>query len=254
LLEKEIPGVLEIYPNPTFLPGVGGGRSREVNPFRQFAALMPLLFLIGACANSPLGGVYRLNPERSAEALDPGIPLTIVVDYVTVPEQVDRPQLVIRVNQSQLRIVDEARWNEPLKAQIRNVIAVDVAQNFRDARVSDTSQTTDRTTFRLAINVRIFDARPGTGTVLSIVWSILAPDSTRVLNGKSVVLQKINGDGYDAIVDAQSRALASISVDMADAIMSAIKEKPHVAGPIFDAKVDRRGDGTARQHAPSSTS
>ena len=251
MLENDVRGVLPIYPNPTFLPGVGGGRSREVKPFYHFLAVIPLLLLIGSCANSPTAGVYRLNPQQSAHPLDPGIPLAIAVDYVTVPEQVDRPQLVVRVDQSRLRIVNAARWNEPLKDQIGNVLALDVAQIFRDARVADTSQTTDRATFRLAINVRIFDAKPGTGAVLCIVWSILTPDATQVLNGKSVVLQQIDRDGYDAVVDAQSQALESISADIADAIMSAIKKKPRVDGPIFDANVDHRGNGEDMRRAPS---
>ncbi|WP_428983530.1 PqiC family protein [Paraburkholderia phymatum] len=209
--------------------------------FCRFPAVIPLLLLIGACASTPAGGVYRLSSGEPNQDLDPGIPLAIVVDYVTVPEEVDRPQLVVRINQSQLRIVEAARWSEPLKTQIGNVIAVDLAQLFRDARVSATSQTTDRATVRLAINVRIFDATPGTGAVLAIVWSILTPDSTRVLNGKSVVLQRVDGDSYDAVVDAQSQALASVSADMADAIMSAIKKKPRAVGPIFDAKARTTG-------------
>jgi hypothetical protein len=194
------------------------------------------LLLTGACANTPSGSVYTLNIEQSGQDLDLGVPLAVVVDYVAVPEEVDRPQLVVRINESQVRIVEAARWSEPLKSQIGNVMAVDLARLFRDARVYATSQSTDRPTIRLAITVRMFDATPGKGAMLAVVWSILTPDSTHVLNGKSVVLRRVDSDGYDALVNAQSRALAAVSGDMADAIMSAIQKKPHAVGPTFNAK------------------
>ncbi|MEI5998979.1 membrane integrity-associated transporter subunit PqiC [Paraburkholderia bengalensis] len=217
-----------------------------------FLAAISLSLLTGACVDTRSAGVYSLNSERShLNELDAGVPLAIVVDYVTVPEEVDRPQLVVRINPSQLRIVEAARWSEPLKTQIGNVLAADLARLFRDARVSDTSQTTDRPTLRLAINVRTFEAAPGKGAVIAIVWSILTPDSTHVLNGKSIVLQRVDGDGYGALVDAQSRALAAVTVDMADAIMAAIRKKPDTGIKNADASAQEpqapRASVTERQ-------
>lgn len=57
--------------------------------------------------------------------MDPGIPLAFVVDYVGIPELVDRPEFVIRINPSQVRIVETARWSEPLRIQIAKVLALD---------------------------------------------------------------------------------------------------------------------------------
>lgn len=211
---------------------------------------MPLLLTVGGCANAVSGSLYRLNPVHLSQQMDPGIPLVVVVDYVAVPEVVDRPQLVVRIDPSQLRVMQAARWSEPLKNQIANVVAADMQQLFRDARVSSISQPTDKPTVRLAINVQIFDSAPGAGVVLAIVWSILTPDSQRVLNGQSVIIQRVNSAGFDALVDAQSRALGAVTVDMADAIMSAIRKKPNTVGRLFDA-MDSKGDDKGTLRAPS---
>nr|WP_061167665.1 ABC-type transport auxiliary lipoprotein family protein [Caballeronia hypogeia] len=89
--------------------------------------------------------------------------------------------------------------------------------------------------------MRAFDSMPGSAVALSVSWSILTPGQDKVLNGRSVVLQRVEGDDYDALVDAQSRALAAVSGDMADAIMSAIKKKPPSAsGRIFEASIDAK--------------
>lgn len=211
---------------------------------------IPLLLIVGGCANAFFASVYTLNPVQLEQDLHPGIPLAIVVAYVAVPEIVDRPQLVLRIGQSQVRVVQAARWSEPLKAQIANVVAADMQQLFRDARVSTSSQPADRPTIRLAINVEVFDTTPGAGAVLAIGWSILTTDSGRVLNGRSVVIQRVKDGGFDALVDAQSRSLGAVSVDMAGAIMSSIEKKPHAVGRLFDA-MDNERNGKDTLRAPS---
>ena len=204
---------------------------------------IPLLLLVGACAQAPSSGAYKLSPEALRPAMDPGVPLALVVDYVAVPELVDRPELVLRINPSQIRIAETARWSEPLRTQIAEVLALDLKRLFRDSLVSTSSQTTDRPIVRLAINVRTFESTPGSAVMLSVAWSILTPDLKQVLNGRSVVLQRVEGESYDALVDAQSRAFAAVSGDMADSIMSALKKKPsNEVGRIFDARSTNGSD------------
>jgi uncharacterized protein len=191
---------------------------------------MLLCTFVCACANTPRGGNYSLNAESLRQDTDPGMPLAIVIDYVTIPKLVDRPQFVLRVGRSQVRVDDAARWRAPLKNQIATVIAADLGQLFRDAVVSTSSastssQPTGRPTVRLAINVQTFDSVPGSGAVLVVSWSILTPDSSRALNGKSVVVQQVDHDGYDALVDAHSRALAAVSEDIATMIASGIRKR-----------------------------
>ncbi|MFC0402298.1 PqiC family protein [Paraburkholderia rhizosphaerae] len=196
------------------------------------------LLLAGGCAHGPSGGVYTLNSEQLRQKRDLGIPLSIVVDYVAVPEVVDRPELVLRINPEQVRVVESARWSEPLKAQIATVLAIDLKRLLRSAPASD-AHTADRPTVRIALNVRAFDATPGKGAVLSVGWSILTPDFKRVLNGRSIVIQRVDRNNYDALVDAQSRALAEVSADIADAIMSAFEKKPRATGRIFNVRSNR---------------
>jgi uncharacterized protein len=207
---------------------------------RFWLLIVPILvsMFLGACANSTNGSIYRLNAEHLVQDMDPGMPIAIVIDYVSIPELVDRPQFVIRVNQSQVRVDEAARWGEPLRIQIASVIAADLGQLFRDALVSTSSQPTDRPTVRLAISVQTFDSTPGVNAVLVVFWSILTPNFEHVLNGKSVVIQQVDRDGYDALVDAHSRALAAVSDDIATAIVSGINKKPGEVGRIFTAKLN----------------
>jgi len=204
------------------------------------AALVLSLFA-GGCVNTPTGGVYTLNPESISLDHDSGFPLAIVFDYVAVPEVVDRPEFVLSVNSARVRIVETARWSKPLRTQIAAVLAVDMKRLLRDSSVFK-ERMNDVPIYRVAVNVRTFDLKLGEGAVLSIGWSILTPDSKHVLNGRSAVLQRVSREGFDALVDAQSRALASVSADMADAIVTSIRAKSQAPGKIFDVKTDRGAD------------
>ncbi|MEI6001766.1 membrane integrity-associated transporter subunit PqiC [Paraburkholderia bengalensis] len=192
-----------------------------------------LVMFLGACASTPRPSFYRLASQPFPQRIDyVGAPLVIVIDDVTIPEVVDRPQLVYRASESQVRVDDFARWAEPLKSQIADVVAADLRELFRDALVFTAPQKSDRPTVRVTINVRTFDSVPGEHAVLVINWSILTPGAKQFFKAKSGIVQGVDGAGYDALVDAHSRALADFSVDVALAIVSELRKNSSlVANP-----------------------
>ncbi|WP_083615337.1 PqiC family protein [Paraburkholderia sp. SOS3] len=225
---------------------------------RWATAAIPVLLCAGGCIGMPNGGVYSLNPtpiSQISQNHESGLPLGVVVDYVAIPEVVDRPEFVLRINPLQVRVVETARWSEPLKTQIASVLTVDLKRMLR-VPPGVKPHTHDVPTFRIAINVQTFDLRLGEGAVLSVEWSILTPDSKRVLNGRSIVLQRVGRESFDGLVDAQSRALAAVSGDMADAIMSALQKKSHAPGRIYDVRSNQplpAADMDATAHSKAET-
>src|SRR5258706_1788683 len=107
-----------------------------------------MLALVGGCASSPKASFYTLSAERPQEHTDTGAPAAgapaaITIGIVTIPEIVDRPQLVLRVDPNQVALDEFARWADPLKSQIRRVIAADLALLFPGAFVSGYPQNVD---------------------------------------------------------------------------------------------------------------
>src|SRR5258708_4384373 len=95
------------------------------------------LALVGGCASSPQASFYTLSPERPQDHADTGAPAgapaAITISSVTIPDIVDRPQLVLRVAANQVSLDEFARWADSLKSQIRQVIAADLALDFPGA-------------------------------------------------------------------------------------------------------------------------
>ncbi len=188
------------------------------------SALLALTFFAG-CATSPESKFYTLSPVEVAGQAAPANPvsISIAIDPVTVPELVDRPQIVSRLDANRVSIDEFARWAEPLKSQISRVLAADLAQRIPGAIVSSYPQRVDDNAYRVSVDVQSFDSSVGGITMLAVIWSVRPPKRGEALSGRTVVYEPVSGPGYDAMVAAHSRALASVAGDIAVATRSAMQ-------------------------------
>jgi uncharacterized protein len=184
-----------------------------------------VLALVAGCASSPNASFYTLSPERPEHtdtgAPAAGTPTAITIATVTVPEIVDRPQFVLRVNPNQVTLDEFARWADPLKSQIRQVVAADLALDFPGALVSSYPQNVDpASTYQVSIEVQTFESAPGKMASVSVLWSVQPPKQGTPVSGRTVVHEATGGPGYDALIAAHSRAMAAVSGAIAAAIRS----------------------------------
>lgn len=176
--------------------------------------------LLGGCGTSPTARFYTLSPDAALSGT--AAPVHVVVNPVTVPELVDRPQIVTRIADNQVSFDEFARWAEPLKVNIARVIAADVGQLLGAARVNlfDTGVET-ATAWRVRVDVMRFESTPGESVTIDALWAVRAPGKEAIL-GRSVVREPVQGQGYDVLTAAHDRALAKVSRDIASAIRAGL--------------------------------
>ncbi|CAE6850550.1 hypothetical protein R75461_07451 [Paraburkholderia nemoris] len=188
--------------------------------FLLLAIALAVVALAG-CA-SPKADFYTLSPEAPRESADPVTSIAVLIVSVTVPELVDRPQIVVRAGANQVTIDEFARWADSLKSQIPRVIAADVAQDLNSPRVSAYPMAGDQAAvYRVQIDVQRFDATLGDAVTVDALWSVSPPGKRAPLSGRSTVREPCAGAGYDAVAAAYSRAFATISRDISTSIRSA---------------------------------
>lgn len=190
--------------------------------FSLLALIAMLLSLYSGCATSPAASFYTLNPVQLTDApsavMPSGTPLMIAIGLVTVPELVDRAQIVTRVDANRVSIDEFARWADPLTSQIPRVLAADLQQRIPGAIVSTYPQRVDDNAYRVSVDVQEFDASPVRGTVmLAAIWSVMPPRQGQRVSGRTVTQEAASGPGYDPLVKAYSRALAAVAGDIANA-------------------------------------
>lgn len=177
------------------------------------------------CGSSPeprfytlsAGGITASNRNEKAVA-----EYSVAVGPVTLPEIVDRPQLVIRIGVNQVALLDDHRWAEPLRNGIPRVVAENLAQLLGARQVVTYPYNVSfDPEYRVLLDIQRFDSAPGQTVTIDALWAVRRVPDGQPKTGRSLVRESTGGEDYDALVAAHSRALATVSRDIAEAIRSA---------------------------------
>lgn len=178
---------------------------------------IPVAVLIAAgCAGTPEPRFYTLSAQIESAAYAPGPSVSVAA--VTVPDVVDRPQLVVAVNANEVIIVQQHRWAEPLKGELGRVIAENLSRTTGNAHIAAYPQNASlNANYRLLVDFQRFAGQPQGAVVLDALWSLRAANGELLRSGRARA-QAQSGQGYDALVAAYSRALAKICTEIATAL------------------------------------
>ncbi|MBC7962891.1 MAG: membrane integrity-associated transporter subunit PqiC [Steroidobacteraceae bacterium] len=190
---------------------------------RNFVAGMLVVCLVVAttgCSRSPRVTFYTLEPGAQVEtaAVDTAVP-TVAVGPVTLPDVVDRPQLVMRVAANRVDILETHRWAEPLKSEIPRLIAENLRSLLGSSRVSSYLQHAGADAdYRVLVDIQRFESSPGEAVTVEALWSLRRVAGGAPVTGRSLVREPVGTEGYDLLAAAYGRALLSVSRDLARAI------------------------------------
>jgi hypothetical protein len=119
-------------------------RVRGITRRSARVALAATLLLLSACSlgTSPPERFFTLASEAPAAAPASATVAAylVVVGPVTIPEIVDRPQLVTSAGANRVEIAEQARWAAPLKSEIPRVIADHLARQLDGARTATSDE------------------------------------------------------------------------------------------------------------------
>jgi len=185
------------------------------------AALLGVLAI--GCASTP-ARFYTLSSDLPPGAQAPRI--AVVVGPVSIPAQVDRPQMVIAEGPNQVRLEEDNRWASPLGDAIASVVAENLAALLGTPRVTlFPDRTSGDSAYSVTIEVQQFESAPGSAATLGAVWTVRRAEDGRTETGRTRVREPVSGPGYDDLAAAHSRALAAMSRDIADTLAALSAEE-----------------------------
>ncbi len=180
------------------------------------AAVSFLVVLAAGCA-SPASRFYTLSATTMPAAASSDV--SIAVGPVSVPAIVDRPEIVVTTSPNQVRLEEFNRWAAPLQNSIARVVAENLVALLGAPRVMLSSQSLSADAdYRAAIEVQRFESAPGEAITLDAVWTVSRIKDGKSQTGRTTVREVTQGNGYDALAAAHSRALARLSQSIADAV------------------------------------
>jgi uncharacterized lipoprotein YmbA len=188
-------------------------------PYRHPTCIILCAYLIFAagCASTPAARYYTLS--AASEPAAPSSDLSVIVGPVSVPDEVDRPQLVVRTGPNQMRVDEFNLWASPLQSNISRVVAQNLVVMLGTPRVTLSSQTVSTELgYRAVIEVQRFDSAPGEAATLDAVWTVRRMKDGGTQTGRTTVRETVQESTYEALAAAHSRAVVRLSQDIAGAV------------------------------------
>ena len=208
--------------------------------FLPLAALVACLLVAGCAATTPTR-FYTLSsltapPGEAAQ----GLPhLAIGVGPVTLPEYLNRPQIVTRAGSNRIVLADFESWAEPLDGLFARVLTENLSLLLgTDDVVPLPLRRSMRLDYDVEVNVTRFDVDSDGHAVLDARWVVYRDVSgDLVRSARSTLVEPASTNDETAAVQALSQALGAMSREIADTIAAATEKQKPAAKSRSDGRV-----------------
>lgn len=179
------------------------------------------LVAVSGCLSSAPTKFYLLHALENPAAQNAGTrQIVLGVGPVELPDYLNRPQIASRVTANELNFSEYSRWAEPLERCVQRVLAENMSLLLGTERIElypwRPSLPID---YQVRVRITRFDGTAGDAAVLIADWNIRGKDGTTgLLERKTVISEKAEGGGVEGIVQAQNRALETLSREIAAAL------------------------------------
>ena len=202
----------------------------------SLCVVVALSLAVAGCASSPSTNFYTLSsvaapasPSRPVQA-----PAAVVaIGPVTLPDYVDRPQIVTRESAYAVKLAPYDQWAGPLTDMVPRVLIENVATALPGDRVVGFPSASETAfDYRVAVDITRFDAdQTGTATLVAR-WQVYDRSARRaLLVTDETFVRPSSGPSYEAIVAAMSGTLADLSGRLAEGVGIAAAAKPAASEP-----------------------
>ena len=185
-----------------------------------------MLLQVGCAGSSKSSSFYVLSPvadtefgmkNTSGESSD----ISIGISPVSLPKYLKKPKIVTRTGNNELHLAEFDRWAGKIEEDIGSVIAENLTYYLStDNVLSYPSMEAIELDYNVKLDISRFDGSLGGQMELVARWAIFDGAGNSLYGVKAThIIEPTKGGGYADMVAAQSRALASLSRELADAII-----------------------------------
>ena len=167
--------------------------------------------LVGSCVSTS-AHYYTLmsEPERSASAT---VAVPFRLEIGGIPAQVDRSELVVRLSDGRMAIVDSERWIAPVGDELQNALS---AELMRRLGAVSPSEPTGTKSLIIRLNLERFESSPYRYALVEASWhlALKSPAHNVSILCRSHAYEPVTG-GYPDLVRGYQRAVAVVAAEIA---------------------------------------
>ena len=198
---------------------------KKRKPFLLAASAAALIVLAG-CASKP-DNYYTLASTVPAADTAPSTvgsaaPLYIELAPVAVPERLARPQMVVgRPNGGvQVDVLEQHRWAASFENELQDALASGIAARLGALDVTKGGRQASQPVWRIAVQVRQFDAIDGGRVDAGFNWTLRRSDENRTMVCQLNVGEPV-ASGIDAVAEGAQRVTAAAAAAIARSVSAA---------------------------------
>lgn len=174
-------------------------------------------FLLGACGSKQ--EYYRLSAAPAATSGGDNRAISLGVGPINLPSYIDRSELVFQSGPNEFQIPPNVSWAGSLQENIAAVLARDLQEELSAREVLTYPWPSGRAPARrVALDIRQFHGISGSDAILDVDWRIQDSSGGTITHGSGNFREAIQGDGYAAVVAAESRLLAQCAQAIAQSL------------------------------------
>lgn len=184
------------------------------------------LLVLSACVSSPPVRYYSLSPIYTDYQQDPDDAVMLGIGPLSIPDYLNRSQIVTRDVDAQMRVDDFSRWTEPLADSMHRTISTDVDNLLHGVVVvmyPYDAVVRSHLDYRLVGDVNRFDADSSGLVVLEIQWAIVDTEANLLVPARRnrYQAQMVTSGDFGAMVAAMNDVLSQFSRDVAGRLKAA---------------------------------
>jgi len=183
---------------------------------------LSMVLTIGGCGTSPVAKMYTLNAVDKASTVVAGSEQSIAIKLgpISIPDSLDKPQIVTRVGANRLETDEFNRWAGDYQSNIQRIIGENISSLLPTNQVMMSDEIIlVPVDYQILVNVRKFDGELGGVVTLNADWVLSVKNKEKtVIAKKSIFTEKTDGANYQSYAAAQSRLLEKLSKAMVDEV------------------------------------
>ncbi len=180
--------------------------------WQSVLAVGALALGLAGCASPPMH-YYTLVPVATGSTPQMSAPVPFELLPVSVPAQVDVPQLVIRQGGQDVAVLNGERWIAPLADEVHAALAADLAGQLGSQDLSGLPGN-GKSRLRIKLDLRRFDSIVGQAARVDAVWSVRSLEGGATVTCTSRLSEPV-GPGYQALVQGHQQVMARLADEVA---------------------------------------
>jgi uncharacterized protein len=181
------------------------------------ASLFVALLLLAGCGSTPPAHFYSLQPLAAGEA-PVGAVAHLAIGPISLPDSLDRSQMVTRLSAFEVQVDEFARWAEPLDHAVARVLGANLGALLDAQWVSTVpGEPGPKDVVRVSVQVLRFEA-DGKSSTLEARWQVWNGRTEPMATRKSTCVAERKGEDAASAAAAMSENLAQLSREVAGVV------------------------------------